>query len=315
MNVLLKVRNQAAVGDVHDAIVALPQDTVTLRFLLHPFGAVTMKDIDVAATHGAVVLAYQVEVPPDVAAKAREKGVDVRVSSLLPDLKAGLQKAMEALLEDQDYRPLGKGKVEAFGGGVEAGVKVVEGELVVGCGVEVIRGEKGKIFSGILTSLWQNESPANKVRCQKDDVVEAFEVVHTVRTLAVQNNAGVRYTVRLTRRKVGERHSLEEKVRFNKDAPETLPKTGIFCLKKTQFGYNVRIDVDGTKLNLGIADNAGDGGKGVELGYIVHSPSRFPFYYSPTSDMIRAAALIDREEVKSITGEEWMRRVFKGFFG
>ncbi|CAI5468824.1 unnamed protein product, partial [Closterium sp. Yama58-4] len=200
LNVILKVDNQGAVEAIREALAALPQDTVSLRFLLQAAGDVALSDIDLAVASEAVVLAFNVGMPPAVEAAAEEKGVEVRTYRVIYDLIDDVRKAMEGLLDSVEERtPLGSAEVRAvFGAGSSkvAGVMVTEGKLVKGCGVAVIRGKK-EVFSGTLTSLRRVKELAKEVvaglECgvgvegfdewQQGDSIEAFEVVQKARSL------------------------------------------------------------------------------------------------------------------------------------
>ncbi|CAI5993162.1 unnamed protein product [Closterium sp. NIES-65] len=200
LNVILKVDNQGAVEAIREALTALPQDTVSLRFLLQAAGDVALSDIDLAVASEAVVLAFNVSMSPAVEAAAEEKGVEVRTYRVIYDLIDDVRKAMEGLLDSVEERtPLGSAEVRAvFGAGSSkvAGVMVTEGKLVKGCGVAVIRGKK-EVYSGTLTSLRRVKELAKEVvaglECgvgvegfdewQQGDSIEAFEVVQKARSL------------------------------------------------------------------------------------------------------------------------------------
>ncbi|CAI7770635.1 unnamed protein product [Closterium sp. NIES-53] len=192
--------SQGAVEAIREALAALPQDTVSLRFLLQAAGDVALSDIDLAIASEAVVLAFNVSMPPAVEAAAEEKGVEVRTYRVIYDLIDDVRKAMEGLLDSVEERtPLGSAEVRAvFGAGSSkvAGVMVTEGKLVKGCGVAVIRGKK-EVYSGTLTSLRRVKELAKEVvaglECgvglegfdewQQGDSIEAFEVVQKARSL------------------------------------------------------------------------------------------------------------------------------------
>ncbi|CAI5525345.1 unnamed protein product [Closterium sp. Naga37s-1] len=200
LNVILKVDNQGAVEAIREALAALPQDTVSLRFLLQAAGDVALSDIDLAIASEAVVLAFNVSMPPAVEAAAEEKGVEVRTYRVIYDLIDDVRKAMEGLLDSVEERtPLGSAEVRAvFGAGSSkvAGVMVTEGKLVKGCGIAVIRGKR-EVYSGTLTSLRRVKELAKEVvaglECgvglegfdewQQGDSIEAFEVVQKARSL------------------------------------------------------------------------------------------------------------------------------------
>ncbi|CAI5484154.1 unnamed protein product [Closterium sp. Yama58-4] len=144
VNVVLKVDCQGSVEAIREALSALPQDTVSLRFLLQAPGDVSSSDVDLAASSSAVVLAFNVGVSPAVAAVAEMRGVRVRSYRVIYDVVEEVRAIMEGLLHTvEESSFLGRAEVRAvFGTGSTrvAGVMVTEGRLQKGCTIVVTRG-------------------------------------------------------------------------------------------------------------------------------------------------------------------------------
>ncbi|CAI5505683.1 unnamed protein product [Closterium sp. Naga37s-1] len=135
---------KGSVEAIREALSALPQDTVSLRFLLQAPGDVSSSDVDLAASSSAVVLAFNVGVSPAVAAAADMRGVRVRQHRVIYDVVEEVRAIMEGLLHTvEESSFLGRAEVRAvFGTGSTrvAGVMVTEGRLQKGCTIVVRRG-------------------------------------------------------------------------------------------------------------------------------------------------------------------------------
>lgn len=77
----------------------LPQDNVTLKFLLQATGDVNTSDVDLAVASKAVILGFNVKAPGSVKTYADNKGVEIRLYRVIYDLIDDVRNAMEGLLE------------------------------------------------------------------------------------------------------------------------------------------------------------------------------------------------------------------------
>ena len=77
----------------------LPQNNVTLKFLLQAPGDVSTSDIDLAVATKAIILGFNVKVPGSVKSYADNKGVEIRMYKVIYDLIDDIRNAMEGLLE------------------------------------------------------------------------------------------------------------------------------------------------------------------------------------------------------------------------
>jgi translation initiation factor IF-2 len=200
VNVVLKADASGAVEAVRAAAASLPQDRVTLRFLLAAPGDLTLSDVDLASASDALVLGFNVAPSDAVGAAAKQAGVDVRSYRVIYDLLDDLRAAMEGRLSAVDERtPVGTAVVKAvFGGGARrvAGCAVEEGVLRKGC-LAVVTRRKRVVAEGTLVSLRRVKDDVNEVgaglECgvsvagfndwAEGDVVAAFDVSQKQRTL------------------------------------------------------------------------------------------------------------------------------------
>lgn len=194
----------------------LPQENVSLRFLLQAPGDVSVSDVDLAVASEGIIFGFNVKAPGSVKSYAKKKSVEIRLYKVIYDLIDDLRNAMEGLLEPAEEEvPLGSAKVRAVfssGSGKVAGCMITTGKVVQECNVRVLR--KGKeIYVGTLDSLRRVKEIVKEVgaglECgigvddfdewEEGDVIEAFNTVNKARTLeeasatvtAALKNAGV----------------------------------------------------------------------------------------------------------------------------
>ncbi|KAK1583133.1 hypothetical protein Q3G72_021252 [Acer saccharum] len=200
LNVILKVDVQGSIEAVRQALQVLPQDNVTLKFLLQATGDVSSSDVDLAIASKAIILGFNVKAPGSVKSYADNKGVEIRLYRVIYDLIDDVRKAMEGLLDRvEEQVVIGSAEVRAIftsGSGHVAGCMVTEGKVVKGCGARVIR--KGKtVHVGVLDSLKRVKEIVKEVNAglecgmgledfddfEEGDIIEAFNKAQKTRTL------------------------------------------------------------------------------------------------------------------------------------
>ena len=178
----------------------LPQDNVTLKFLLEATGDVTTSDIDLAVASKAIIFGFNVKAPGSVKSYADNKAVEIRLYRVIYDLIDDVRNAMEGLLEPvEEQIKIGLAEVRATfssGCGRVAGCMVNEGKVEKGCGIRVIR--KGKeVHVGTVDSLRRVKEIVKEVNAGLEcgigledfddwvegDILEAFNSVQKRRTL------------------------------------------------------------------------------------------------------------------------------------
>ncbi|XP_059440940.1 translation initiation factor IF-2, chloroplastic [Corylus avellana] len=200
LNIVMKVDLQGSIEAVRQALQVLPQDNVTLKFLLQATGDVSASDVDLAVASKAIILGFNVKAPGSVKSYADNKGVEIRLYRVIYELIDDVRNAMEGLLEAvEDQITIGSVEVRAVfssGSGRIAGCMVTDGKVVKGCGIRVIR--KGRVvYVGILDSLRRVKEIVKEVNAglecgigmedyndwEVGDVLEAFSSVQKKRTL------------------------------------------------------------------------------------------------------------------------------------
>uniref|UniRef100_A0A1J3J0G8 Translation initiation factor IF-2, chloroplastic n=1 Tax=Noccaea caerulescens TaxID=107243 RepID=A0A1J3J0G8_NOCCA len=200
LNIILKVDVQGSIEAVRQALQVLPQENVTLKFLLQATGDVSNSDVDLASASEAIIFGFNVKVSGSVKKAAENKGVEIRLYRIIYELIDDVRNAMEGLLESvEEQIPIGSAEVRATfssGSGRVAGCMVNEGKFVKDCGIRVIR--KGKtVHVGVLDSLKRVKENVKEVSAGLEcgigmddyddwiegDTIEAFNAVQKRRTL------------------------------------------------------------------------------------------------------------------------------------
>ncbi|KAI7753235.1 hypothetical protein M8C21_015628, partial [Ambrosia artemisiifolia] len=200
LNIILKVDLQGSIEAVKQALQKLPQDNVTLKFILQATGDINTSDVDLAVASKAIIFGFNVKASGSVKSYADNKGVEIRSYKVIYDLLDDVRTAMEGLLDPvEDQVPIGSADVRAVfssGSGRIAGCMVTEGKVTKDCGVRVKR--KGKtLFVGVLDSLRRIKEDVKEVNAglecgigvddfnewEEGDVIEAFNSIQKRRTL------------------------------------------------------------------------------------------------------------------------------------
>lgn len=81
------------------ALQKLPQDNVTLKFILQATGDVSSSDVDLAIASKAIIFGFNVRASGSVKSYADNKGVEIRLYKVIYDLLDDVRTAMEGLLD------------------------------------------------------------------------------------------------------------------------------------------------------------------------------------------------------------------------
>ncbi|KAL0443658.1 UNVERIFIED_CONTAM: Translation initiation factor IF-2, chloroplastic [Sesamum latifolium] len=200
LNIILKVDVQGSIEAVRQALQVLPQDNVTLKFLLQATGDVSTSDVDLAVASKAIIFGFNVRAPGSVKSYADNKNIEIRLYKVIYELIDDVRNAMEGLLDPvEEQVPIGSAEVRAVfssGSGRVAGCMVTEGKIVKDCGIRVLR--KGKeVHVGVLGSLRRVKEMVKEVNAglecgigieefgdwEEGDIIEAFNTVQKKRTL------------------------------------------------------------------------------------------------------------------------------------
>ncbi|PNY07868.1 translation initiation factor IF-2 chloroplastic-like [Trifolium pratense] len=200
LNIILKVDLQGSIEAVKQALQVLPQDNVTLKFLMETTGDISTSDVDLAYASKAIIFGFNVKAPGSVKSYADNKAVEIRLYRVIYELIDDVRQAMEGLLDSvEEQVPIGAAEIRAVFSSRSsrvAGCMVTEGKVTKGCGIRVVR--KGKVVHvGILDSLKRVKEIVKEVNAglecgialedyddwQEGDILEAFNTIEKRRTL------------------------------------------------------------------------------------------------------------------------------------
>jgi len=201
VRLIIKGDVDGSVEVLSDTLGRIVSEEVKAHIIHRGVGSITESDVLLAAASDAIIIGFQVA--PDSRARevARREHVDVRLYDVIYEVEEDVRRALEGLLAPSvsenfvgaaEVRDLFKiPKV-----GVIAGSFVKEGRISRRDRIQVVRDGK-VIFSGQLGSLKRFKDDAREVKegfecgigvenfndLKVGDVIEAYEVVETARTL------------------------------------------------------------------------------------------------------------------------------------
>ncbi|KAL6554343.1 Translation initiation factor IF-2, chloroplastic [Orobanche minor] len=200
LNIILKVDLQGSIEAIRQALQVLPQDNITLKFLLQATGDVSTSDVDLAVASKAIIFGFNVKIPGSVKSYANNRNVEIQMYKVIYELIDNVRSAMEGLLDLVEEQVLiGSAEVRAVfssGSSRVAGCMVTEGKVVKDCGIRVLR--KGKeVHAGILNSLKRVKEMVKEVNAglecgigiegfndwETGDSIETFNTMRKKRTL------------------------------------------------------------------------------------------------------------------------------------
>ncbi|KAI3965734.1 hypothetical protein MKX01_010691 [Papaver californicum] len=201
LNVVMKVDLQGSIEAIRQALQVLPQDNVTLKFLLQATGDISASDVDLAVAAGkAIIIGFNVKVSNSVKSHADNKGVEIRLYRVIYELIDDMRKAMEGLLDPvEEQIPIGAAEIRAVfssGSGRVAGCMITDGKIVKACGIRILRNGK-TIHVGLVDSLRRVKEVVKEVNAglecgigiddytdwEAGDTIEAFNSVQKQRSL------------------------------------------------------------------------------------------------------------------------------------
>ncbi|KAG0471419.1 hypothetical protein HPP92_015965 [Vanilla planifolia] len=200
LNIILKVDVQGSIEAIRQAIQVLPQDNVTLKFILQAPGDVSTSDVDLAVATEAIIFGFNVKASSSIKDYACKKNVEIRLYRVIYDLLDDIRNAMEGLLEPvEEEVPIGVAEVRATfssGSGRVAGCMVTEGKVEKSCHIRVLRNKKA-IYTGKIDSLRRVKEGVKEVNAglecgigvddftdwEVGDIIETFQTVKKKRTL------------------------------------------------------------------------------------------------------------------------------------
>jgi translation initiation factor IF-2 len=202
IRLIIKGDVDGSVEVLADTLTKISTNEVKTTVIRQGVGAITESDVLLAAASNAIIIGFQVT--PDSRARelARREKVDIRTYDIIYEAEDNVRKALEGLLSPElSEKFVGHAEVRTIFRvpkvGVVAGSYVKEGRISRKDKVRLIRDGK-VVYTGQLASLRRFKDDAREVKegfecgigienfndLKVGDIIEAYEVVETARTLA-----------------------------------------------------------------------------------------------------------------------------------
>jgi translation initiation factor IF-2 len=201
VRVVLKVDVKGSLEVLKEALPGLSAEEVKLRLLHASVGAVSEGDVLLADASDALIIGFHVDVDPRAAEQAKDRGVEIKIYTVIYQAIEEMKAALEGLLEPElvEVKQGHASVKEVFRisrVGAIAGCMVTDGKIERSSQVRVIRDGK-VVHTGKLESLKRFKDDAKEVaegyECgikvanhddiRKGDVIEAFAVQKIARKL------------------------------------------------------------------------------------------------------------------------------------
>lgn len=185
LNIVLKCDVRGSLEAIVESINKIKSEKITAKVIHSGVGEVSENDIVLAAASKAVVMGFHVRVMPGVNRLAKQKGVDVRLYSIIYELLDQVEAAMRGQLKPEVREtPLGEAEImqvfETSKAGRICGCRVKSGIMRVNAKVKVYR-EKELIYLGQVQSLRHFKEDVREIQAGNEcgirlDNFEEFEV-------------------------------------------------------------------------------------------------------------------------------------------
>ena len=195
LSIILKTDVRGSLEAIVDSIAKIKSDKVTATVIHSGVGEITENDVVLAAASKAVILGFHVRSMPGVNKLAKQKGVEIRLYSIIYELLEQVEDAMRGRLTPEiNDKLLGKAEIiQIFTNskvGKICGCRVNEGLIRVNAKAKVYR-DKELIYNGLIASLKHFKDDVREVKSglecgikldnfedfEEHDIIEVFETV------------------------------------------------------------------------------------------------------------------------------------------
>lgn len=202
VRLIIKADVDGSVEVLSDSLGKLGTSEVKTNIIHRAVGAVTESDVLLASASNAIIISFQITQDARARDLAKSEKVDIRNYSVIYEAESDVRKALEGLLSPTiTEKFVGLAEVrDTFKVpkiGMVAGTYVKEGRISRGDKVKLTRDGK-QIYTGNISSLRRFKDDAREVKegfecgigienfndIKVGDLIEAFELVETARTLA-----------------------------------------------------------------------------------------------------------------------------------
>ena len=201
LNLIIKSDVHGSSEAIKNAINQIKHDEVKPKIILCDIGMVTETDVTLAKASNAALIAFNVKPSKEAKKLAEKEKIKIFSYNIIYEVLDYIKQRMSGLLSpDVQETTIGTAQIlEIFkvsGAGKVAGCKIIEGEITSTSDVRLIR-DGTIIFTGKVGTLFREKNQvklvSNGQECgitikdymdiQKDDTIEAFNVISTERTI------------------------------------------------------------------------------------------------------------------------------------
>lgn len=198
LNIVLKTDVRGSLEAISDAVSAIKSNKIAVKIVHGGVGEVTDSDVVLAAASKAIIVGFHVRVMPSVNRTAKQKGVEIRLYSIIYDLLDDIEDVMRGRLTPEIRETLvGEAEIaQVFNitkAGKICGCRVTSGTIKLNQKAKVFR-QKDMIYSGLVASLKHFKEDVKEMRAGQEcgirlDNFEDFEVGDRIQVFAVEKIA------------------------------------------------------------------------------------------------------------------------------
>jgi len=201
LNIIIKSDVHGSSEAIKNAITQIKHEEIKQKIILADIGMLTETDVTLAKASNAILIAFNVKPTKEAKQLAEKEKITIFSFNIIYEVIEHVKKKMSGLLTpDIKEEILGSAEVlEIFKVstvGKVAGSKVVDGEILSGSNVRIIR-DGAIIFTGKIASIFREKNQAKQVSAgqecgisfkdytdfQKKDVIEVFSSTITERMI------------------------------------------------------------------------------------------------------------------------------------
>lgn len=194
LNLIIKADVQGSVEALTDNLINLSNEEVKVVIMHSATGSITESDVMLASASDAIIIGFSVRPEPKVANLAEQENVEIKLYNVIYDCVDNIKKAITGMLAPKLVeKTLGRAEVRDIFNipkiGAVAGSYVIDGKMVRGSNVRLIRGDQ-VIYEGKMSSLKRFKDDVKEVasgfECgikidnyndiEPDDIIEAYEI-------------------------------------------------------------------------------------------------------------------------------------------
>ena len=194
LNIVLKADVQGSLEAIIESINKIKSDKIVTKIIHSAVGEVTENDVTLATASEAIIIGFNVRAMPKVNRFAKQKGVEIRLYSVIYELLEQLEEALRGRLRPEVREtPLGEAEIiQIFNvskTGKICGCSVNGGLVRIGASARVFR-EDELIYNGKVASLRRFKDDVREVRSGLEcgirlDNFEDFEVADQIKIFEI----------------------------------------------------------------------------------------------------------------------------------